>query len=79
MVQAICSYSSSASSANELCFSFINKVLDLKQHTIMDEYMQTVVRGENDVGPSEKYKKLIIKLVEVLCEKKYRKVAMEYV
>jgi hypothetical protein len=78
MVQAIVSYASS-SSVNELCFSFINKVLDLKQQTITEEYMQTVVRGANDVGPSDKYKKLIVKLVEILCEKKYRKLAMEYV
>ena len=31
------------------------------------------------MGPSDKYKKLIVKLVEILCEKKYRKLAMEYV
>lgn len=31
------------------------------------------------MGPSKKYKNLIIKLVSILCDKKYRKVAMEYV
>lgn len=34
---------------------------------------------DNNVGPKEAYKSLIIKLVEILCEKKYRKIAKDYV
>lgn len=47
----------------------------------MDEYLQTLITGkpENAMGPSEKYKVLIIRLVQILNEKKYRKRAMEYV
>ena len=40
--------------------------------------MQTLVTGHN-VGVSQKYKNLILKLVKILCEKKYRKHAMVYV
>ena len=31
------------------------------------------------MGPSDKFKNLILKLVHILCEKKYRKQAMHYV
>ena len=34
---------------------------------------------ENTIGPKKEYKNLIIKLVEILCEKKYRKIAKDYV
>lgn len=45
----------------------------------MEEYMQTVIAGSNNVGPSDKYKKLIIKLVTILCTKKYRSKCADYV
>ena len=78
MVEAINSYSTSTAQANDSSFKLINTVLEIKQNTIHEEYMQTLVTGSN-IGPSEKYKNLIIKLVGILCDKKYRKVAMEYV
>ena len=67
--------------ANALCFNFINTVLEMKKTTIVEEYMQTMVTGfdTSDYGPSDKYKNLILKLVRILCEKKYRGKAMEYV
>jgi len=43
IVEAICKFC--GSQENEICFSFINKVLDMRQQTIMDEYMQTVYSG----------------------------------
>ena len=47
----------------------------------MDQYNQSLITGydENKIGPKETYKNLIIKLVEILCEKKYRKIAKDYV
>jgi len=61
IVEAIEKYG--GNNENELCFKFINTVLEQRQQTIMDEYMQTVISGQNDVGPSDKFKRLIIKLV----------------
>ena len=51
----------------------------MRQSVILEEHRQTVVSGQNDVGPSDKYKKLIFKLVSILCAKKYRKIAINYV
>lgn len=53
--------------------------MELHQNIIHEEYMQTVTQGKNEVGPSAKYKKLIYKLVNILCTKQYRKMAIEYV
>lgn len=77
IVEAI--YKFTRNSADALCFSFINKVIEMRQSTINEEYMQTVIAGANNVGPSDKYRKLIIKLVQILCTKKYKKKAIDYV
>jgi hypothetical protein len=77
IVDAISKFTRSGGDA--LSFSFINKVLEMRQATIMEEYMQTVIAGANNVGPSDKYKKLIIRLVQILCTRKYKRKAIEYV
>ena len=53
----------------------------MRQQSILDEYMQTLITGvsANSVSLSDKYKSLILKFVNILCEKKYRNKAMEYV
>lgn len=63
MVDAInSSYSSSSTQANDVNFKFINTILDMRKQTITEEYMQTLITGQQEsaMGPSEKYKSLII-------------------
>lgn len=63
MVEAIDS-SYQATRANDVNFKFINTILDMRHQTIMDEYLQTLITGKaENMGPSEKYKVLIIRLV----------------
>ena len=81
MVEAIDNHTNSTSLANEMQFKFITTVIELKQATIIEQYHQSMITGfdENTIGPKKEYKNLIIKLVDILCEKKYRKIAKDYV
>jgi len=80
MVDAICQYPKSQDEENELCFQFIDTVLSLKEKDIKEDQQQKHTTGEgSQLVDAEMFHKLILKLVHILCERKYRKLAMEYV
>jgi len=78
MVKAICAYTNQQDKENELCFRFIDTVLNQKHNAIMEDLAKSQTTGVTLNSSEDKYKDLILKLVEILCEKKYKSKAMEY-
>lgn len=84
IVKAINSFTPSKSYACQLCFNYINTVLEVQKHAIMEEHKQNTINsyagGGSGAGTqSDKYKELILELTRIVCKKQYRKNAMEYV
>ena len=62
---------------------FINTVLDFQQSKIMSQFGQSTILGESEENQSQsqaanKFKDLILELTRIVCKKKYRQRAQEY-
>jgi hypothetical protein len=66
----------------ELAFNFLNTILTQSEDRIIREYNHNMIIDTSTtiaVAPSQKWNRIILRLVDILCEKKFRNRITEYV
>jgi len=63
----------------ELAFNFLKTVVDQNEKLIEEEYNSSIMKSSSVVGPGQKFTRLLLLLLEILCEKKFKSKIVDYV